>query len=207
MDETHRVSLAFHDLTEIPQNAISKYAAKAEVLDLSHNQISDLRCLESFSKIHTLILDNNHLKSHVKFPTLPQVTTLWVNRNRISNLTVFIETVSNAFPDLQYLSMMNNPAAPSFFNGGSYEQYLDYRHYVISQLPKLTMLDDKEIPETERQEAERIYKHQMKRKSSKNRRRSSQSKRKSRGSNSHLSTEGSVDLPSLEELSNSTAKR
>ncbi|XP_022084922.1 leucine-rich melanocyte differentiation-associated protein-like [Acanthaster planci] len=207
MDEGHRVSLAFHDLTEIPQNAVSKFATKAEVLDLSHNQISDLRCLESFSKVHTLILDNNNIKSHVKFPSLPSVTTLWVNRNRISNLTVFVETVSRAFPDLRYLSMMNNPAAPSFFNGGSYEQYLDYRHYVISQLPKLTMLDDKEIPLSERQEGEKIYKHLLTRKSSKSKRRSPKKSRQASSSSSRRSVKGDVDLPSLEQLSSGSPAR
>jgi hypothetical protein len=53
--------------------------------------------------------------------------------------------------------MMNNPAAPSFFNGGLYKQYVDYRHYVISQLPRLIMLDDRQVSLEERQEAERIY--------------------------------------------------
>ncbi len=127
MDESTRVSLAFHDLIELNKDIISKYSSIAQVLDLSHNNFSDLRSLETFQNVHTLILDNNNLKSHVKFPSLPKVKILWVNRNRIANLTVFIETVTGAFPDLQYLSMNNNPAAPSFFNGGSYEQYLDYR--------------------------------------------------------------------------------
>ncbi|XP_033632055.1 leucine-rich melanocyte differentiation-associated protein-like [Asterias rubens] len=202
MDESIRVSLAFHDLTELDKDIVSKYSSKAQVLDLSHNNFSDLRSLETFQNIHTLILDNNSLKSHVKFPSLPNITILWVNRNRIANLTVFIETVDKAFPDLQYLSMINNPAAPSFFNGGSYEQYLDYRHYVISQLPNLTMLDDKAITTSERQEGERIYKHQLSIKSSRTKRRSSgQSKKKVRKSSSRQSLEESnVDLPSVEEL-------
>ncbi|KAK3095920.1 hypothetical protein FSP39_020842 [Pinctada imbricata] len=52
---------------------------------------------------------------------------------------------------------MNNEAAPSYFNGGTYQQYMDYRCYVISCLPKLEVLDDKKIEENERSEAERIY--------------------------------------------------
>lgn len=53
--------------------------------------------------------------------------------------------------------MMKNPAAPSFFNGGSYKDYVDYRYFVISQLKHLIMLDDRQISLEERQQAERIY--------------------------------------------------
>ena len=40
---------------------------------------------------------------------------------------MFINTISKSFPNLEYLSMMNNEAAPSYFNGGSYMQFKDYR--------------------------------------------------------------------------------
>jgi hypothetical protein len=83
--------------------------------------------------------------------------TLWINHNQIMNLSVFIQALTTHCPQLKYLSMMNNPAAPSFFNGGSYKQYVDYRHYVISQLPHLIMLDDRQVSLEERQDAERIY--------------------------------------------------
>jgi hypothetical protein len=83
--------------------------------------------------------------------------TIWINQNQITNLSVFIQTLATQCPQLKYLSMMNNPAAPSFFNGGSPKQYVDYRHYVISQLPRLIMLDDRQVSLEERQEAERIY--------------------------------------------------
>ena len=36
------------------------------------------------------------------------------------------------FPELCQLSMMNNPAAPSFFNGGSKQEYEDYRCVCVS---------------------------------------------------------------------------
>ncbi|KXJ27103.1 hypothetical protein AC249_AIPGENE13688 [Exaiptasia diaphana] len=53
--------------------------------------------------------------------------------------------------------MMNNAAAPSYFNGGTYQQYKDYRLYVISHLPSLQVLDDTPINEEEREEARKIY--------------------------------------------------
>lgn len=39
----------------------------------------------------------------------------------------FISMLEQSFPNLQCLSMMNNPAAPSYFNDGTFEQYTDYR--------------------------------------------------------------------------------
>lgn len=39
----------------------------------------------------------------------------------------FFDQVSKAFPKLKTLSMMNNPAAPSYFNGGSVEENREYR--------------------------------------------------------------------------------
>ena len=74
------------------------------------------------------MLDCNKIESHVVFPSLSQLETLWINCNAISNLSIFIENVVNAFPCLRYLSMMNNEAAPSYFNGGSLEEFNDYRY-------------------------------------------------------------------------------
>ncbi|KAL3884474.1 hypothetical protein ACJMK2_024613, partial [Sinanodonta woodiana] len=90
-------------------------------------------------------------------PEMPYLHTLWVNHNQIKNLGVFLATLSKKCPNLKILSMMNNEAAPSYFNGGTYEQYMDYRHYTISQLPHLEVLDDTKVTPQERAEACRIY--------------------------------------------------
>ncbi|XP_070554303.1 leucine-rich melanocyte differentiation-associated protein-like [Ptychodera flava] len=157
VEERQRLSLAFQELTDLPPKCIRQYADTLEELDLSHNQFSEMRCLENFKRLDTLILDNNNVKSHTKFPPLNSLTTLWVNHNKIANLTVFVDNLVKSFPKLRYLCMMNNPAAPSYFNGGTYQQYRDYRQYVISQLPHLQALDDNKIDVDERREAERIY--------------------------------------------------
>jgi len=128
-----------------------------EYLDLTENNIDDLRFLIDFTNLRTLIIDRNRINSNVKIPRLDMLHTIWINHNQISNLSVFIQTLATQCSQLKYLSMMNNPAAPSFFNGGTYQQYVDYRHYVISQLPRLIMLDDRQVSLEERQEAERIY--------------------------------------------------
>ncbi|XP_072046798.1 leucine-rich melanocyte differentiation-associated protein-like [Amphiura filiformis] len=189
-----RLTLAYQELTEVPPNVVKNYAAATRELDLSFNKISELRSLEGFYSINTLILDNNDIKSHVKFPPLPNLHTLWINRNRISNLTVFIENIAREFPKLTYLSMMNNSAAPSYFNGGSYQQYTDYRYYVISQLPDLTMLDDKPVDAEERYEAEKIYKPRLTVRKSKSKKKQASSKktRKKR-------TSSKADMPAEED--------
>lgn len=74
------------------------------------------------------MLDNNSVTSHTSFPYLPSLELLWVNGNKITNLALFIDKISTQFPNLRYLSMMKNDAAPSYFNGGTRQQYLDYRY-------------------------------------------------------------------------------
>lgn len=144
-------------MDDIPDRLLPAGKHLIEHLDLTENNLDDLRFLIDFSHLQTLILDRNRINSNVKVPLLAALHTLWINHNQISNLSVFIQTVATHCPQLKYLSMMNNPAAPSFFNGGSYKQYVDYRHYVISHLPRLIMLDDRQVSLEERQDAERVY--------------------------------------------------
>ncbi|XP_071951335.1 leucine-rich melanocyte differentiation-associated protein-like [Antedon mediterranea] len=167
VDEQGRLSLAYQGISEIPANLQKKKQAIGVLqLDLSHNKFSDLRSLEEFKNLHTLILDNNEISSHVAFPDLPNITTLWLNRNKISNLSVIVDKLQMRFPKLEYLSLMNNPAAPSYFNGGTYQQFQDYRQYVISQLPSLQTLDDQFVNLEERLEAVRVYKQMLSKKKS-----------------------------------------
>jgi hypothetical protein len=60
--------------------------------------------------------------------------------------------------------MMNNKAAPSYFNGGTLIEHNDYRQYVISRLPKLKMLDHKEISNEERAESKVCYNNSFEKK-------------------------------------------
>lgn len=148
--EHPRLSLAYSDLQEVPQDVIMKFGHTIKELDLSHNRIADIRFLCDLPCIESLVLDDNHLTSQVKVPLCPQLHTLWVNDNRIQNLPTFLETLSRSCPRLRTLSMMNNQAAPSYFNGGTYEQYLHYRYFVISCLPELKYLDYSAVTSEER---------------------------------------------------------
>uniref|UniRef100_A0A3B4ABY6 Uncharacterized protein n=1 Tax=Periophthalmus magnuspinnatus TaxID=409849 RepID=A0A3B4ABY6_9GOBI len=152
------LSFAYQSLTEIPYDSILMQTETLEVLDLSYNlPYWNPALLGHLEKLSTLILDCNNYTSHVKFPYMDTLTTLCINKNKINNLPVFVEEVRKKFPNIKILSMMNNEAAPSYFNGGSLTQYKDYRLYVISQIPGLEILDDTEVMEKERIQARKTY--------------------------------------------------
>ncbi|XP_068164544.1 leucine-rich melanocyte differentiation-associated protein [Antennarius striatus] len=152
------LSFAHQSLTEIPYSTILPQTDTLEVLDLSYNLLDENPALLGrLEKLSTLILDGNNYTSHIKFPYMPSVTTVCVNKNKINNLPVFVEEIRRKLPNLRILSMMNNEAAPSYFNGGSLTQYRDYRQYVISQIPGLEILDDTLVLEKERLQARRTY--------------------------------------------------
>ncbi|KAG5845642.1 hypothetical protein ANANG_G00141450 [Anguilla anguilla] len=164
-----RLSFAYQGLSEIPYDSILEQCETLEVLDLSYNTLEEypsappahaLALLGELEKLSTLILDSNNYNSHVKFPYMPSITTVWINKNKISNLPIFVEEISRKFPNIKILSMMNNEAAPSYFNGGTLTQYIDYRQYVISQIPGLEVLDDTEVLEQERMQAKKTYRMQ-----------------------------------------------
>ncbi|KAM9400246.1 leucine-rich melanocyte differentiation-associated protein-like [Salvelinus alpinus] len=163
------LSFAYQGLLEIPYEVILAQRDTLEVLDLSYNLLEDPALLGELEKLSTLILDCNSYSSHVKFPYMPSVTTVWINKNKIGNLPIFVEEIRSKFPNIKILSMMNNESAPSYFNGGSLDQYIDYRQYVISQIPSLKILDDTEVLEKERAQAKKTYRMQRTREGSKKR--------------------------------------
>ncbi|XP_076828547.1 leucine-rich melanocyte differentiation-associated protein [Brachyhypopomus gauderio] len=152
-----RLSFAYQSLLEIPYHVIFEQRDTLEVLDLSYNLLDDPALLGELERLSTLVLDCNNYSAHVKFPYMPSLTTLWINKNKINNLPIIVDEIHCKFPNIKLLSMMNNDAAPSYFNGGSLSQYIDYRLYVISQIPSLEVLDDTEVHEAERAEARKTY--------------------------------------------------
>ena len=73
------------------------------------------------------MIDHNELNSYTTFPCLPSLRMLSLNSNKISNLSLFVRNLAVSLPGLKYLSLMKNEAAPSYFNGGTVEQFQDYR--------------------------------------------------------------------------------
>uniref|UniRef100_A0A671UF65 U2A'/phosphoprotein 32 family A C-terminal domain-containing protein n=1 Tax=Sparus aurata TaxID=8175 RepID=A0A671UF65_SPAAU len=153
-------------LTEIPYDTILTQTDTLEVLDLSYNLLEEYPSLNSLNleKLSTLILDCNNYTSHIKFPYMPSVTALCINKNKINNLHMFVEEIRRKFPNIKILSMMNNEAAPSCFNGGTTCVSISFclvRQYVISQIPGLEILDDTEVLEKERAQARKTYRLQQ----------------------------------------------
>ncbi len=72
-------------------------------------------------------------------------------------MVLFVESLQKYCPNLNYLSMMNNKAAPSYFNGGSLVEYNDFRLYTMSKLSKLQAIDHNEITAEERVQSQAIY--------------------------------------------------
>ncbi|KAM8746565.1 leucine-rich melanocyte differentiation-associated protein [Acanthopagrus schlegelii] len=163
------------EVLDLSYNLLEEYPSPNNLNFTKHHSVRMLSwlCSPSFNpywnpallgqleKLSTLILDCNNYTSHIKFPYMPSVTALCINKNKINNLPVFVEEIRRKFPNIKILSMMNNEAAPSYFNGGSLTQYKDYRQYVISQIPGLEILDDTEVLEKERAQARKTYRLQQ----------------------------------------------
>ena len=127
-----------------------------EMLILDHNQLTAHLKLPDLPNLHTLWANNNNI-TNLGIGTLylflfcathrnlllgpvcnrSYSTTfrLWWNKVSFFNFTaVFISSLSKSCPSLRFLSMMNNEAAPSYFNGGTYNQYKDYRYINITHV-------------------------------------------------------------------------
>ena len=109
---------------------VARYVQDWKYKTKFHALLSDYRepdFIVYFDRLETLVLDHNCINEKVVFPKIQSLTTLWLNFNLVGNLFPFIENLSNSFPKLHYLSMMGNPAAPSFINNGKFHDYLVYR--------------------------------------------------------------------------------
>ncbi|CAH0673854.1 unnamed protein product [Spodoptera exigua] len=157
-DENGRLTLAYERLYEIPKTIVERFSDHIKYLDISHNKITNLDALVYFKSLTSLIADDNPLTENCCLPPLPKLELLWLNRCKIASLYPWVGKLKESCPNLQYLSLMGNPAAPSYFNGGTFYEYLQYRLFVISQFPSLNHLDDRRVTEDQRLEAQRLYK-------------------------------------------------
>ena len=111
---------------------------------------------------------------------MPKLQLLWLNNNNITELYPFVKNLYDSVPNLRYLCLMGNKAAPSYLNGGTFYDYLQYRLvyffllrvplcyirfirrlFVISWFPRLIHLDDREVTQEQRLEAKRLFKRPL----------------------------------------------
>lgn len=153
-----QLSYVGQDAESIPGILGRKYGKVITRLDLSYNQLRTLKGTYCFEKLEELILDNNNLNDAVEIPSLPNLHTLTLNKNKIVNLDSLIEKITDNLPALTYLSLLGNQACPNELSCDEKdeEDYQRYRYYVIYKLPKLKFLDSRAVREDERKEAERV---------------------------------------------------
>ncbi|XP_073935328.1 leucine-rich melanocyte differentiation-associated protein isoform X5 [Castor canadensis] len=72
-----------------------------------------LEGLSAFRSLEELILDNNLLGDDLVLPGLPQLHTLTLNKNQISDLECLLDHLAEVTPALEYLSLLGNVACPN----------------------------------------------------------------------------------------------
>ena len=88
-----------------------------------------MNTLSEFKQLKRLILDHNRLTetAFLGFPVMTEVTALFMNNNNIKNLDEFIICIAKCFPNLEILSLSNNPACPNQFNENNVNLVKEYR--------------------------------------------------------------------------------
>lgn len=150
------LSGACQDLTTIPSDLGSTYGSRATQLDLSFNNLTEVRHLEGFTKLKTLILDNNALSDSSAIEVPPTVRILSLNNNNISDVAAFLDGLGAPLKStLAQLSLLKNPGCPSPYFGSDTDDYARFRLYVVHVLPRLEYLDSTKVTDAERTEAKR----------------------------------------------------
>uniref|UniRef100_A0A0A9XHW1 Geranylgeranyl transferase type-2 subunit alpha n=1 Tax=Lygus hesperus TaxID=30085 RepID=A0A0A9XHW1_LYGHE len=87
----------------------TQYLARAERLDLSHNNLQrSLTKLQFAVNCSTLILDDNDLTSLQNIPSLPQLISLSVANNRLQTAEEILKCIDK-LPSLQKINVAGNP--------------------------------------------------------------------------------------------------
>ncbi|XP_058241683.1 leucine-rich melanocyte differentiation-associated protein isoform X1 [Hemibagrus wyckioides] len=151
-----QVSYIGHDCELIPEFLADNYGSSAKRLDLSFNRLRSLTGLKAFSQLEELIVDNNLLGNDLRLPRLPQLHTLTLNKNQLSDIEALLEHLQEVTPALEYLSLLGNEACPNQLVSLDKDEddYQRYRYFVLHKLKNLKFLDSRRVSQTEHLEAQ-----------------------------------------------------
>ncbi|XP_047667906.1 leucine-rich melanocyte differentiation-associated protein isoform X2 [Tachysurus fulvidraco] len=151
-----QVSYIGHDCELIPEFLAANYGSLAKRLDLSFNRLRSLTGLKAFSQLEELIVDNNLLGNDLRLPRLPQLHTLTLNKNQLSDIEALLEHLQEVTPALEYLSLLGNEACPNQLVSLDKDEddYQRYRYFVLHKLRNLKFLDSRRVTQSEHLEAQ-----------------------------------------------------
>ncbi|XP_054654035.1 leucine-rich melanocyte differentiation-associated protein isoform X2 [Dunckerocampus dactyliophorus] len=154
LNGTH-ISYIGHDCKDIPDFLGDTYGQFARRLDLSFNQLRSLAGLTMFTELEELVVDNNLLGNDLRLPGLPNLHTLTLNKNKLTDIEALLEHLADVTPSLEYLSLLGNEACPNQLVSLDKDEddYQRYRYFVLHKLPNLKFLDTRKVTRTEAMEA------------------------------------------------------
>ncbi|XP_068996022.1 leucine-rich melanocyte differentiation-associated protein [Embiotoca jacksoni] len=145
-----------HDCKDIPGFLGVTYGHFAKRLDLSFNQLGSLAGLKMFTELEELVVDNNLLGNDLQLPRLPNLHTLTLNKNQLTDIEALLEHLADVTPSLEYLSLLGNEACPNQLVSPDKDEddYQRYRYFVLYKLPQLKFLDTRKVTKKEVMEAQ-----------------------------------------------------
>ncbi|XP_041866725.1 leucine-rich melanocyte differentiation-associated protein isoform X2 [Melanotaenia boesemani] len=119
-------------------------------------QQGSLAGLKMFTELEELIADNNLLGNDLQLPVLPNLHTLTLNKNQLTDIEALLEHLADVTPSLKYLSLLGNEACPNQLVSPDKDEddYQRYRYFVLFKLPQLKFLDTRKVTKTELMEAQ-----------------------------------------------------
>ncbi|XP_060895868.1 leucine-rich melanocyte differentiation-associated protein isoform X3 [Labrus mixtus] len=112
--------------------------------------------LKMFTELEELVVDNNLLGNDLRFPRLPNLHTLTLNKNQLTDIEALLEHLADVTPSLEYLSLLGNEACPNQLVSLDKDEddYQRYRYFVLHKMPQLKFLDTRKVTRKEVMEAQ-----------------------------------------------------
>ncbi|XP_047458669.1 leucine-rich melanocyte differentiation-associated protein isoform X1 [Mugil cephalus] len=118
--------------------------------------LRSLAGLKMFTELEELVVDNNLLGNDLRLPRLPNLHTLTLNKNQLTDIEALLEHLADVTPSLEYLSLLGNEACPNQLVSPDKDEddYQRYRYFVLYKLPLLKFLDTRKVTRKEVMEAQ-----------------------------------------------------